>query len=146
MKVVLIGQPNSGKSTIFNFLAGFKVRTGNFPGVTVKYYESEIVYRGDKITLVDLPGIYSLYAMDPAEEVARDYLLKENIDVIVNVVDASVLSRSLEFTIELMELGKPMVLCLNMMDEAEKKGLQINDKKLSEILGIPVVKCIASRG
>lgn len=146
MKVVLIGQPNSGKSTIFNFLAGFKVRTGNFPGVTVKYYESEIVYRGDKITLVDLPGIYSLYAMDPAEEVARDYLLKENIDVIVNVVDASVLSRSLEFTIELMELGKPMILCLNMMDEAEKKGLQINDKKLSEILGIPVVKCIASRG
>lgn len=146
MRIVLAGQPNSGKSTIFNSIAGMKVKTGNFPGTTVEYHISEIKFRGQKIEIIDLPGTYSLYASDIAEKVAMDFLLTKNYDIIVNVVDSSVLSRSLELTLELAELGKPMILCLNMIDEAEKKGLIIDEKALENILGIPVVKTIGTRG
>jgi ferrous iron transport protein B len=146
MRIALVGQPNSGKSTIFNYIAGYRVRTANFPGVTVTYHESDVMYRGERITIVDLPGIYSLYTGDVAEEEARRYLLSGSVDVIINVVDASVLSRSLELTLELAELRIPMVVCLNMMDEARRKGLEIDVGTLEKILGVPVVPCIGNRG
>ncbi|MBC7328044.1 ferrous iron transport protein B, partial [bacterium] len=145
-RIALIGQPNSGKSTIFNNLAGFKTLTGNFPGTTVSYTKSSTRFMGKEIEIIDLPGIYSLSYSDIAEKVARDFILKEEIDAIINVADASVLSRSLELTLQLLELGKPLVLCLNMMDEARKKGLEIDIDKLSQLLGIPVIPTTAVRG
>ena len=146
MKIVLIGQPNCGKSTIFNHLAGYKAITSNFPGTTVKFHESRFRLKGEEIHCVDLPGSYSLNSPEPAEREARRFLLTQEYDVIVNILDASLLGRGLELTLELLELEKPMVLVLNMMDEAERKGIVIDEKKLSQILGIPVVKTIAYKG
>lgn len=145
-RIVLIGQPNSGKSTLFNNLVGFKTLTANFPGTTVNYTISLTRFVGKEVELIDLPGIYSLSYSDIAEKVARDFLLKEDVDVVIDVADASVLSRSLELTLELMELERPLVLCLNMMDEARRKGLEIDHRKLSNILGIPVIPTTAIRG
>ena len=146
MKIVLIGQPNCGKSTIFNYLAGYKAITSNFPGTTVKFHESRFRLRGEEIQCIDLPGTYSLSSPEPAEKEARRFLINEKYDVIVNILDASLLGRGLELTLELLELEKPTVLVLNMMDEAERKGIMIDEKKLSQILGIPVVKTIAYKG
>ncbi len=146
MRIVLVGQPNCGKSTIFNHLAGYKAVTSNFPGTTVKYTLSKLRFENEEVECIDLPGTYSLNGLEPAEREARRYLLHQPVDVIVNVADASLLSRSLELTLELLELQKPMVLVLNMMDEAERKGLVIDDRKLSELLGIPVVKTVAYTG
>lgn len=145
-RIALIGQPNSGKSTLFNNLAGFKTLTGNFPGTTVSYTISRTRFLGKEIELIDLPGIYSLSYSDIAEKIARDFLLKEEIDMVIDVADASVLSRSLEFTLQLLEMELPMVLCLNMMDEARRKGIVIDHQKLSKILGIPVIPTTAVRG
>lgn len=145
-RIALIGQPNSGKSTLFNNLAGFKTITGNFPGTTVSYTISTTRFAGREIELIDLPGIYSLSYSDIAEKVARDFLLSEEVDVVIDVADASVLSRSLELTLQLLELELPLVLCLNMMDEARRKGLEIDHQKLSLILGIPVIPTTAVRG
>ncbi len=147
MEFVLIGQPNSGKSTIFNEVAGYKTVASNFPGVTVKFVQSEIDIDSRHVKLTDLPGTYSLQASDEAENVTSMYLYNLNPDaVIINVLDASVLSRSLELTLQLMELEKPMVIALNMIDEAEKKGIKISEKFLSEKLGIPIVKTIGRKG
>jgi len=146
LKIVLIGQPNCGKSTIFNHLAGYKAITSNFPGTTVKFHESRFRLKGEEIHCIDLPGSYSLSSPEPAEREARRFLLTQQYDVIVNILDASLLGRGLELTLELLELEKPMVLVLNMMDEAERKGIVIDEKKLSQILGIPVVKTIAYKG
>lgn len=146
MKIALMGQPNSGKSTIFNHVAGYKAVTSNFPGKTVKYEISKFKFLGQVIELVDLPGTYSLTSFDLAELEARKYLLNNNIDVIVNVLDASLLSRSLELTLQLLELKLPMVVCLNMIDEAERKGIRIEIEKLSKILGVPVVPAVAVKG
>ncbi|MGB9876280.1 MAG: ferrous iron transport protein B [bacterium] len=145
-RIALVGQLNSGKSTLFNNLAGFKTLSGNFPGTTVSYTISKTRFGGREIEVIDLPGIYSLSYSDIAEKVARDFLLREEIDVIINVVDASVLTRSLELTLQLLELEKPLILCLNMVDEARRKGMEIDEGKLSEILGVPVVSTVAVRG
>jgi len=146
LKAVLVGQPNCGKSTIFNYLSGYKAIVSNFPGTTVKYTASKLFINGYTCECIDLPGTYSLISMDAAEIEARKYLLRETVDVIINVMDASLLGRSLELTLELLELGKPMVIALNMVDEAERKGIQIDIEKLSQILGVPVVKTIAYTG
>jgi len=146
MKIALMGQPNSGKSTIFNNVAGYKAVTSNFPGKTVEYTLTKFNLFGQTIELVDLPGTYSLTSFDLAELEARKYLLKGNVDVVVNVIDASLLSRSLELTLQLLELKLPMVICLNMIDEAERKGIKIDIQKLSKILGVPVVPAIALKG
>ncbi|MEA2021181.1 MAG: FeoB small GTPase domain-containing protein, partial [Candidatus Caldatribacteriota bacterium] len=146
MKIALMGQPNSGKSTIFNHVAGYKAVTSNFPGKTVKYEISKFKLFGQVSELVDLPGTYSLTSFDLAELEARKYLLNNNIDVVINVLDASLLSRSLELTLQLLELKLPMVICLNMIDEAERKGIRIDVEKLSEILGVPVVPAVAVKG
>ena len=146
MKIALMGQPNSGKSTIFNHVAGYKAVTSNFPGKTVEYTLTKFNLFGQVAELIDLPGTYSLTSFDLAELEARKYLLKGNVDVVINVIDASLLSRSLELTLQLLELKLPMVICLNMIDEAERKGIKIDFEKLSEILGVPVMPAIAIKG
>jgi len=146
MKIAFIGQPNCGKSTIFNYFSGYKAAVSNFPGTTVKYTISRVVFEGEEITCVDLPGVYSLTSIDQAELESRNYLLKGESDVIVNVIDASHLSRSLELTLELMSLERPMVVALNMMDEADRKGIRIDSDKLAKLLGVPVVPCVAAAG
>jgi ferrous iron transport protein B len=145
-KIVLVGQPNCGKSTLFNEVAGYKSIVSNFSGATVEYTESHIRLGDTTYDLIDLPGIYSLTSMDEAERETLNYLMTQDVDVLINVLDASTLSRSLELTLQLLELEVPMVVCLNMMDEAERKGIDIDLKALSEKLGVPVAATTASRG
>jgi ferrous iron transport protein B len=144
--IVFIGQPNSGKSTLFNAIAGLKVQTSNFPGTTVQHTHSKVSVAGQILNIIDLPGTYSLNPSDPAERVALTHLFLEKPDLIINVIDASILGRSLEFTLELTELGYPMIVALNMMDLAEKKGMEIDHRKLVQVLGVPVVPTIAPHG
>ncbi len=144
--IVFIGQPNSGKSTLFNAIAGPKAQTSNFPGTTVTHTHSQVYVNGQVWRIVDLPGTYSLNPSDPAEKAALGHLFQEPPDLIVNVIDSSLLGRSLELTLELLELERPIVLVLNMVDLAEKKGIKINARKLEEVLGIPVVVTVANRG
>jgi len=146
MKLALVGQPNSGKSTIFNWIAGYKSATANFPGTTVSYTASKVRLNGAVAELVDLPGIYTLGASDAAAGATLDYLIRREVDVLINVIDASRLSRGLELTLQLIELGRPMVVCLNMIDEAAERGIHIDAARLSERLGVPVVQTVASRG
>lgn len=147
MEFVLVGQPNCGKSTIFNDVGGYKSVASNFPGVTVEYTRSRLNVCNNDVDIVDLPGTYSLHTSDEAEVEAVKYLLNLDKDaVIVNIVDASVLSRSLELTLQLLELRQPMVVALNMMDEAVKKGISIDKDKLSDILGVPVVTAVGRKG
>ncbi len=146
MRIALVGQPNVGKSTIFNALAGYKAMTANFPGQTVSYTVSSVSFRGQVFEIVDLPGTYSLTSFDKAELEARNYLLSGKADVVVDVLDASALSRGLELTLELADLQLPMLVCLNMMDEARRKGIEINTKRLAALLGVPVVETIANKG
>jgi ferrous iron transport protein B len=146
LTVALIGQPNCGKSTLFNAVAGYRSATGNFSGTTVRLAWSQVRVNGNMLELVDVPGIYSLTAASPTETAAKQFLLSRGVDVIVNVMDASLLSRSLELTLELCELGIPMVVCLNMADEARRKGIGISAPKLSKMLGLPVVETIAYQG
>jgi ferrous iron transport protein B len=144
--IIFIGQPNCGKSALFNAIAGFKAETSNFPGTTVKHTHSRVNVRGKILNIIDLPGTYSLNPSDPAEKVALTHLFSEKPDLIINVVDASVLSRNLELTLELIELEYPMIVALNMTDLAEKKGMEIDVEKLEKLLGVPVVPTIAIRG
>ncbi|MGC8796374.1 ferrous iron transport protein B [Thermodesulfovibrio sp.] len=146
MKIAFVGQPNAGKSTIFNGLAGYKTITANFPGQTVHYTVSKVKVGDETFEIVDLPGIYSLTAIDMAELESRKYILSGQADVVVNVIDASSLSRSLELTLQVAELQVPMVICLNMVDEARRKGIEINSEKLSQIFGVPVIETVANKG
>ena len=145
-RIALIGQPNCGKSTIFNHLVGYKANTSNLPGTTVEYLKSEALVGGQHAEVIDLPGTYSLTSLDKAEAETRNFLINEPIDAVLNVADASLLSRSLELTLQVLELGIPMVLCLNMIDEARRKGIDIDAEALSELLGISVIPAIAVRG
>ncbi|MCX7988374.1 MAG: ferrous iron transport protein B [Thermodesulfovibrio sp.] len=146
MKIAFIGQPNAGKSTLFNGIAGYKTITANFPGQTVHYTVSKVTVADETFEIVDLPGIYSLTAIDKAELESRKFILSGQAHVIINVIDASTLSRSLELTLQLTELQVPMVICLNMIDEARRKGIEINLEKLSNIFGVPVIETIANKG
>ncbi|HHQ47527.1 MAG TPA: ferrous iron transporter B, partial [Acidobacteria bacterium] len=146
MRFVLAGQPNSGKSTIFNAVAGYRAGTANFPGSSVTYTISRAMILGREVSIVDLPGIYSLTSTDAAEWEALSYLLEHGGDVIINVIDASRLGRSLELTLQLLELGLPVVVALNMLDEARRKGIEIDAEALSKELGVPVVPTIGRRG
>jgi ferrous iron transport protein B len=146
LRIALIGQPNCGKSTIFNHLVGYKADTSNLPGTTVEYLKSETLIGGRRVEVIDLPGIYSLTSLDEAEAQTRNFLINEPIDAVLNVADASLLSRSLELTLQLLELGLPMVLCLNMIDEARRKGIAIDADALSARLHLPVIPAVAVRG
>ena len=144
MKLALAGNQNCGKTTLFNQLTGSNQHVGNFPGVTVDRKDG-IIRGHEDVTVVDLPGIYSLSPYTAEEIVTRDYLLKEKPDGIINIVDATNIERNLYLTMQLMELGIPMVLALNMMDEVRQNGGSVNVSKLSQELGIPVVPITASK-
>jgi ferrous iron transport protein B len=144
--VALAGQPNCGKSTLFNTVGGFKVNTANFPGTSVTYAETTVCFAGRTIRLIDLPGTYSISSFDLAEKVTRDFLLSGQVDVIINVADASLLSRSLEFTLQLMEMGVPLVLGLNMMDEAHRKGMAFDFGRFRELTGVAALPLVAVQG
>ena len=139
IKVAMVGQPNVGKSSIINAISEARLHVGNFAGVTVEKKEV-FIKKGDfDIDIVDLPGIYSLNAYTPEEQVAKNYLLNEDYDLIINVVDANVLQRNLIFTMQLLDMNKNLILVVNMIDEVEKKGGHIDAQKLSTLLGIPVI-------
>lgn len=146
MRVALIGLPNCGKSTLFNQVAGYKAETGNFSGTTVTFTESRVRVQGQVIDLVDLPGTYTLESGSPAEMEAVKYLNSREVDVIVNVVDSTQLASALSLTLELTALNKPMILAMNMVDEAARLGLQIDADGFSKTLDLPVLPLVASKG
>ncbi|MGC8848976.1 MAG: ferrous iron transport protein B [Candidatus Bathyarchaeia archaeon] len=144
--VALAGNANVGKSVIFNQLTGLNQMVGNWPGKTVERAEGTLYYEGRRIRIIDLPGTYSLSAFSMEELIARDYIAEGNPDVVVNVVDASALERNLYLTLQLLELKIPLVIALNQIDFAAKKGVRIDADKLSKTLGIPVVPTVATSG
>ena len=146
IRVAVAGNPNSGKSTLINAIAGTRLHVGNWPGVTVEKREAALEHKGRGIKLVDLPGTYSLSPYTQEEIVARDYLIHEKPDVIIDVVDATNLERNLYLTVQLMELDIPMVMALNIYDEAEAKGYRIDTKAMEEMLGMKVVPTVATKG
>jgi ferrous iron transport protein B len=144
--IALAGNANVGKSVIFNYLTGLHQHIGNWPGKTVEKAEGTLHFKGYIIDIVDLPGIYSLSTYSMEELISRRYIAVEKPDVVINVIDASVLERNLYFTLQLMELETPMIIALNQMDIANRKGIRIDVKKLEKLLGVPVIPTIAIKG
>jgi len=142
-KIALAGNPNTGKSTLFNTLTGLKQHTGNWPGKTVVHAEGSFEHKGEQYVLVDLPGTYSLFSNSTDEEVARDYIIFDQPDATIVVLDATSLERNLNLALQVLEMTNNVIICINLIDEAEKKGIQIDEKKLAHELGVPVVKISA---
>ena len=145
MTIGFIGNPNCGKTTLFNAYTGANLKVANWPGVTVEKVEGTYRDHGEKIRLVDLPGTYSLTSYTMEETVSRNFILSGEVDVVINVVDASALERSLYLTLQLLELGKPVVIALNMMDIVMKRGMEIDLHRLPEMLGVPVIPVSARK-
>lgn len=143
--VALAGNPNTGKSTVFNALTGLRQHTGNWPGKTVARAEGGFLYGDKRFKLVDLPGTYSLLAASVDEEIARDFILFGQPDVTVIVVDATRLERNLNLVLQVLEITNQAVICLNLMDEAKRHGLTVDDRRLARDLGVPVVPASARR-
>lgn len=143
--IALAGNPNSGKTTVFNNLTGARQHVGNWPGVTVEKKEGNYSYQGYKVKVVDLPGAYSLTAYSPDEVVARNFILEGKPDVVVDIVDASNLERNLYLTVQLIELEANLIIALNMLDVAKSRGYQIDIDGLAQELGAPVVPMIATK-
>ncbi len=141
--IALAGNANVGKSVIFNHLTGMHQHIGNWPGKTIEKAEGTLHFKGYTIDIVDLPGIYSLSTFSIEELISREYIAIEKPDFVINVIDSSVLERNLFFTLQLIELETPLIVALNQMDMAKKKGIQIDHKKLEDVLGVPVVPTIA---
>lgn len=145
LQVGFVGNPNCGKTTLFNAYTGAKLKVANWPGVTVEKKEGAFRYHNHKFKLVDLPGIYSLTSYTMEEKLTRQYIMDDDVDVIIDVADASSLERNLYLTLQLIELGKPVVLALNMMDIVEERGMEIDLHRLPEMLGIPVIPVSARK-
>ncbi len=144
LTIALAGNPNTGKSTIFNVLTGSKQHVGNWPGKTVEQKIGYFTVQGKEIELVDLPGTYSLSAFSAEEQIARDYIVKERPAVVINVVDANNLERNLYLTSQILETGVPLIIVLNMFDMARRHGIHINTEKMSQLLeGVPVLPMVA---
>jgi len=144
--IALAGNPNTGKSTVFNALTGLRQHTGNWPGKTVTRAEGAFEYSGKRYKLVDLPGTYSLLSTSLDEEIARDFILFGQPDVTVVVADASRLERNLNLVLQVLEITDRAVLCLNLVDEAQRHGLTVDERQLSRDLGVPVVPTAARSG
>ena len=144
--VALAGNPNTGKSTVFNALTGLRQHTGNWPGKTVARAEGGFDYDGQRFKIVDLPGTYSLLSTTLDEEIARDFILFGRPDVTVVVVDATRLERNLNLVLQVLEITDRAIVCLNLMDEARRHGLQVDERRLARDIGIPVVPTAARYG
>ncbi len=145
-RVLIVGNPNVGKTTLVNALAGTHLKVGNWAGVTVEKREAALTFEGQRLHLLDLPGAYSLSPQTPEELITRKALLDEAPDLILNVLDAGNLERNLYLTLQLLDLGVPMVLALNLVDEARERGVRVDAAALARALGVPVVETVASRG
>ena len=145
LNVGFIGNPNCGKTTLFNAYTGSKLKVANWPGVTVEKKEGVFKFHDEKFKLVDLPGIYSITSYTMEERLSRNYILEDEVDVIVDVLDASSLERNLYLTLQLIELGKPIVVALNMMDIVEQRGMELDLHRLPEMLGVPVIPVSARK-
>ena len=145
LNIALIGNPNSGKTTLYNNLTGSNQSVGNWPGVTVEKKSGKLVSKNIEATIVDLPGIYSLSTISLEEEVASNYIVNRKMDLIVNIVDASNLERNLFLTFQLLDSNIPMIIALNTMDIVEKKGDVVDYIKLSRLLGVPIIPISASK-
>ena len=146
LTVALAGNANVGKSAVFSQLTGVDQIIGNWPGKTVERAEGTLQFKGSKIKVIDLPGIYSFSTYSMEELVSRDYIALEKPDIVINVVDATSLERNLFFIIQLMELNAPLLIALNQIDIMEKRGISIDHQKLQEILGVTVVPTVAIKG
>lgn len=144
--VALAGNPNTGKSTVFNALTGLRQHTGNWPGKTVTRAEGGYSYLGKRYKLIDLPGTYSLLSMSQDEEIARDFLVFGQPDVTIMVADANRLQRNLNLILQVLQILPKVVVCLNLIDEAQDHGLKIDERRLSQDLGVPVVPTVANKG
>jgi len=142
-RIALAGNPNTGKSTLFNTLTGLKQHTGNWPGKTVVHAEGSFEHNGEQYVLVDLPGTYSLFSNSADEEVARDYIIFDQPDATIVVLDATSLERNLNLALQVLEMTSNVIICINLIDEAEKKGIRIDERRLARELGVPVVKISA---
>jgi len=146
INIVLAGQPNSGKSVVFNFLTGLHQHIGNWPGKTIEKKEGTLFYKGYTIDVLDLPGIYSFTTYSGEEVISREYIIHQKPDFVINIIDSTNLERNLIFTLQLLELECPVIIALNMVDLAKRKGMTIDYNKLQDILNTSVIPTIASRG
>lgn len=146
MRILLMGNPNVGKSVIFNRLTGIRVVVSNYPGTTIEFLEGSMMVDGRRVQIIDVPGAYSLVPSDKAEEVAVNILMKEKPHLIVDVADATNLERNLYLSLQLRELPIPLILDLNMIDLARERGISIDKDALARALGVPVVSSVAISG
>jgi len=143
--IALAGNPNSGKTTVFNNLTGARQHVGNWPGVTVERKEGSCRYQEYHIKVVDLPGVYSLTAYSPDEVIARNFIVDEKPDAVVDIVDASNMERNLYLAVQILEMGVPLIIALNMMDMAESRRYRIDFNALAQEIGVPVIPMVANR-
>ncbi len=146
LRIALAGKPHSGKTTLFNKLTGSHQKVGNYAGVTVDTKEGRLIYRNREIVVYDLPGTYSLTAYSIDEIIARDFVLEEKPDLVIDVLDATNLERNLFLCLQFQELGIPVVGALNIIDQAEAMGLKVGHEQLSRLMGIPIVRTVGSKG
>jgi len=143
LSIALTGNPNTGKSTLFNLLTGLKQHTGNWAGKTVDLMAGTFNFKGISYEMIDLPGTYSLFSNSKDEEVARNYIVFEKPDITLVVLDATALERNLNLALQVMEITEKVIVCINLIDEAEKMGINIQEKILMKRLGVPVIKISA---